>query len=61
MDKQVVKRSLNKKDYEYVFVFKLQDDWAQLPHPVPSQKKKPFRMTVLVNIFALSLKKALGL
>ena len=61
MEKQVVKRSLCQKDYEYVFVYKLQQDWAQLPHPAPSQKKKPFRMTVLVHLFALSLKKALGL
>ena len=56
-----MKKTVCEKDYEYVFVYKLQQDWAQLPPPVHSQKKKPFRMTVLVNLFALSLKKALGL
>ena len=61
MQNQLVKRSLNQKDFEYVFVYKLRDDWAQLPPPIPSQKKKPSYVTVLVNIVALSLKKMLAL
>ena len=63
MAKELVLKKLKREDYDYVFVFKHNDDWSQLPPPPTPETKRstPFKITLLFTFFSLAMKKSLGL
>ena len=61
MTKKLVLRKLKSADFDYVFVFKHNDHWSQLPPPPPQETKRPYKISLFLTFFTLAMKKSLGL
>ena len=61
MPKELVLKELKSEDFDYVFVFKHNDHWSQLPPPPPPETKRPLRISLFLTFFSLAMKRSLGL